>query len=198
MVAPGVRPWQRSGGREGRMDDFAPGDAPPLYRATVPVMLALLGRVDAMLARAEAELGGNVGAALERRPAEGMLTAGRQVATAVQLTLRIACPLAGERIPELRGPLDAPGIRARIAAARAVLEALDPEAFAGAEARVVTAQAGFAVLDLPGEAFLNEFGLPNLYFHQAMAHVALKQAGVTLGKHDFDGKHDYPDGFSLG
>ena len=30
-----------------------------------------------------------------------------------------------------------------------------------------------------------------------MAHVALKQAGVPLGKADFDGKHDYPDGFTL-
>ena len=31
-----------------------------------------------------------------------------------------------------------------------------------------------------------------------MAHVALKQAGVPLGKADFDGLHDYPEGFSLG
>ena len=47
-----------------------------------------------------------------------MLPAERQVATAVQFTLRIAFPLAGERVPELRGPLDAAGLRARIAAAR--------------------------------------------------------------------------------
>jgi hypothetical protein len=31
-----------------------------------------------------------------------------------------------------------------------------------------------------------------------MAHVALKQAGVPLGKADFDGLHDYPAGFSFG
>jgi hypothetical protein len=31
-----------------------------------------------------------------------------------------------------------------------------------------------------------------------MAHVALKKAGVQLGKADFDGKHDYPEGFSFG
>ena len=180
------------------MDDCVQPVEPPLYRATVPVLLAVLDRVEAMLDRAGRALGEGVCAALERRPAEWMLTAGRQLATAVQFTLRIACPLAGERIPELRGPLDAAGLRARIATARAVLLALDPAAFAGAERRVVTAQAGFAVLDLAGEAYLHAFGLPNLYFHQAMAHVALKQAGVTLGKHDFDGKHDYPDGFSFG
>ena len=59
-------------------------------------------------------------------------------------------------------------------------------------------QAGFADLELPGLAFLHEFGLPNLYFHQAMLHVALKHAGVSLGKADFDGIHEYPEGFSFG
>ncbi|HVL22046.1 MAG TPA: DUF1993 family protein [Amaricoccus sp.] len=40
--------------------------------------------------------------------------------------------------------------------------------------------------------------MPNLYFHQAMLHVALKHAGVNLGKADFDGIHEYPEGFSFG
>jgi hypothetical protein len=31
-----------------------------------------------------------------------------------------------------------------------------------------------------------------------MLHVALKQAGVRLGKADFDGVHEYPEGFSFG
>jgi hypothetical protein len=176
---------------------MAEGEAPALWRATVPVFLAVLARIEAVLVQAEARLGDGFAAALGRRPADGMLSADRQVATAVQFTLRVAYPLAGEKVPELRGPLDAAGLRARIAEARGLLGGLEPAAFAGAEARVVTAQAGFAMLDLAGEAFVFEFGLPNLYFHHAMAHVALKQAGVPLGKHDFDGKHDYPEGFSL-
>ena len=90
-----------------------------------------------------------------------MLTAGRP-GDGGAVTLRIACPLAGARTGAAR-PLDAPGLRRRRGAAREVLGALQPEAFAGADERVVTAQAGFAVLDLPGEAYLNEFGLPNLY-----------------------------------
>ena len=75
---------------------------------------------------------------------------------------------------------------------------LSPEDFDGAETRLVRFQAGFADLELPGLAFLHEFGLPNLYFHQAMVHVALKHAGVNLGKADFDGIHEYPEGFSFG
>ncbi len=174
------------------------GAAPPLWRATVPVFIGVLDRLEAELARAEAHLGDDLAAALAQRPAARMLPVARQVATAVQFTLRIAFPLAGGRVPELRHPLDAAGLRARLAAARAHLESLDPADFAAAETRVITEQAGFAVLDLPGEVFLFEFGLPNLYFHHAMAHVGLKQLGVPLGKHDFDGKHDYPDGFSFG
>jgi hypothetical protein len=172
--------------------------APPLYRTTVPVFLAVLDRIEAALVRAEARLGEGYAEVLDQRPAEGMMPVARQVATAVQFTLRVACPLAGQRVPELRDPLDGPGLRARIAGARALLEALDPQDFADAASRIVRAQAGLAHLELPGEAFLHEFGLPNLYFHQAMAHVALKQAGVPLGKADFDGRHDYPDGFSFG
>ena len=64
--------------------------------------------------------------------------------------------------------------------------------------RLARGQAGFADLELPGAAFLWEFGLPNVYFHHAMAHVALKQAGLGLGKADFDGLHVYPEGFSFG
>ena len=173
-------------------------DAPLLYRASVPVFLAVLARIAAELARAEARLGDGLPAALDERPAPGRMPAARQVATAVQFTLRIAYPLAGERVPEVRDPLDGPGLIARIRETQALLAALRPEAFADAGRRVIRAQAGFADLELPGEAFLHEFGLPNLYFHQAMAHVALKKAGVPLGKADFDGKHDYPEGFSFG
>ncbi len=175
----------------------APETAPALWRATVPVFLGVLDRLEASLRRAERHLGDGYAAALDRRPQDGMLPVVRQVATAAQFTLRIAYPLAGERVPVVRAPLDAAGLIERIARTRDLLRALDPAAFAAAPTRMVREQAGFAVLELPGEAYLHEFGLPNLYFHHAMAHVGLKQVGVPLGKADFDGKHDYPEGFSL-
>ena len=129
-------------GEEGMQESEA--GPPPLWRATVPVFLAVLDRMEAELAQAEARLGDAMAAALAQRPSPGMMPAERQVATAVQLTLRIAFPLAGERRWGLRGPLDGPGLRARLAAAREHLAGLDPAAFAGAEGRTVTAQAGFA------------------------------------------------------
>jgi uncharacterized protein len=174
-------------------------DTPPLYRASVPVLIAVVDRVAAVLDRAARQLGpGRLEAALAQRPAPRMLPAARQAATTAQFTLRIAWPLAGRRAPELRGGFDAEGLAGRLAAARERLAELPPADFAGAETRLVRFQAGFADIELPGFAYLYEFGLPNLYFHQAMLHVALKQAGVRLGKADFDGVHEYPEGFSLG
>ena len=171
---------------------------PPLWRATVPVFDAALLRLDRTVAKAIGALGAEANAAFTQRPARAMMPAGQQVATAAQFTLRVAYPLAGRRAPEVRGALDAVGLLARLAETRALLAALPPGDFAGAEGRKVRFQAGFADLELAGEAFLHGFGLPNLYFHHAMAHVALKQAGVGLGKADFDGLHDYPEGFSFG
>lgn len=177
----------------------AAGDGPPLYRASVPVLDAVLVRVAATLYRAAVQLGpAGIEAALAHCPAERMPPAARQAATTAQFTLRIAFPLAGRRAPELRGGFDAAGLSARLAAARQRLAELPPDAFAGAETRPVRFQAGFADLELPGFDFLHAFGLPNLYFHQAMLHVALKQADVRLGKADFDGIHVYPEGFSFG
>lgn len=171
---------------------------PPLYAASVPVLGRALDRLAAALARAEAELGPRMPEALTRRPAPGMLPAGQQAATAAQFALRIAYPLTGRRAPEPRGAMDAAGLAARLAETRGLLDALEPEAFVGAETRLVRGQAGFAEVALPGAAFLSDFGLPNFYFHHAMAHVALKQAGATLGKADFDGLHVYPEGFAFG
>ncbi len=106
--------------------------------------------------------------------------------------------MIGQRTPELRGAMDADGLAARINAARGLLQALSPESFAGAATRKVRALAGLADLEMTGEAMLYEFGLPNLYFHQSMAYLALKHAGVPLGKADFDGLHSYPEGFAFG
>lgn len=175
------------------------GEVPPLYAASVPLLLATVDRIARTLTRAGEDLGpAGLEAALARRPAERMLPAARQAATAAQFTVRIAWPLAGRRPPELRGSFDAAGLGGRLAAARENLEALDPGEFAGAETRLVRFQAGLADLELDGHAYLHRFGLPNLYFHQAMLHVVLKQAGVRLGKADFDGLHLYPDGFTFG
>lgn len=155
---------------------------PPLYTASVPVFRHYLARVQDLAERAGPER-------LQARLADAF-PAGQQFATAAGFALRIACPLAGRPVPDLPQAL-AP----RLAVVRATLGAMRPEEFQGAEARVIAHKAGFAQLEQGAEAFLHLYGMPNFLFHVTMGYAALRLAGMTLGKADFDGFHLYPPDF---
>lgn len=169
---------------------------PPLYAASVPVFLQALQRLQDWLALMEthaAHAGIAVDATMRTRPAADMFPFGVQAQIVVNFTLRAAFPLAGQARPDYGDfPDDPDGLRARIARAVALLRALDPQAFIGAEDRRVRDRAGDADIDLPGDVFLRDYALPNLYFHLTAAYIALRGAGVPLGKADFDGLHAYP------
>lgn len=153
-----------------------------MYQASVPVFRHYLARVAGMVEKAGAE-------ALEVRIADAF-PAGQQFATAAGFALRVACPLAGREIPDLPQALGP-----RLAVARAMLGAMQPGEFEGAEGRVIRHHAGFAVLEQTGIEFLYLYGLPNFFFHLTMGYAALRAAGVPLGKADFDGFHTYPEDF---
>jgi uncharacterized protein len=155
-----------------------------MYQATVPVFRHYLAQVAAMVEKAGPE-------ALEARIADAF-PAGQQFATAAGFALRVACPLAGREVPDLPQALGP-----RLAVARAMLGAMTPAEFDGAETRIIRHHAGFAVLEQTGSDFLHLYGLPNFFFHLTMGYAALRAAGVPLGKADFDGLHSYPAGFSF-
>jgi hypothetical protein len=153
-----------------------------MYQATVPVFRHYLAQVAAMVEKAGPE-------ALEARIADAF-PAGQQFATAAGFALRVACPLAGREVPDLPQALGP-----RLAVARAMLGAMTPADFEGAEDRIIRHHAGLAVLEQRAVDFLHLYGLPNFFFHLTMGYAALRAAGVPLGKADFDGFHTYPEGF---
>ena len=157
---------------------------PPLYTASVPVFRHYLGRITEIVGRAGPEL-------LRARVGE-TFPAGQQFATAAGFAVRVACPLAGREVPHLPAAL-AP----RLAVVRALLGAMRPAEFEGAEERVIRHEAGFAVLEQDGASFLHLYGMPNFFFHLTMGYAALRAAGMDLGKADFDGFHSYPADFRL-
>ncbi len=164
---------------------------PPLYSASVPVFRHYL-------ARAEALVGATGGRAdmLAARLAPDMFTAAEQFATAAGFALRGTYPLAGLTVPDFPDlGLDAEGLKARIGFADEHLASLSPEVFEGAETRMVGHRAGFAELEQSGGDYLTLFAMPNFLFHLSMAFAILRQNGVKIGKADFDGLHDYPQGF---
>ena len=156
----------------------------PLFDASVPVFRHYLGRAAAIADRA--------GPKLLAEQIGDAFPAGQQFATAAGFSMRIACPLCGREVPDLPKAL-AP----RLAVVRATLGAMRPEAFEAAEDRIIRHQAGFAELEQTGREFLYLYGLPNFFFHLTMGYAALRQAGMALGKADFDGLHQYPAAFSF-
>lgn len=122
----------------------------------------------------------------------------QQARTAIGFTLRVSCPLAGRAIVSFEGEeftLD--GVRDELARTAAYLAALPAEAFDDLASRKVDTVAGFAALQFDGPDYFLLYGLPNFFFHFSMAYAIARQAGVPVGKADFDGFHGYPAGFSF-
>jgi uncharacterized protein len=153
-----------------------------MYQASVPVFRHYLARVADLAERAGPE-------ALDARLADAF-PAGQQFAVAAGFALRVACPLAGREVPSLPQALGP-----RLAVARAMLGAMAPADFEGAETRIIRHRAGFAELEQTGAEFLHLYGMPNFFFHLTMGYAALRAAGMRLGKADFDGFHSYPEDF---
>ena len=93
---------------------------------------------------------------------------------------------AGLPVPEaVTAELDVAGYRAAIAAAKAWLDALTPEQFAGRDDVPVTAQIGPTMEPtLPAAQWVGVFANTNITFHSSMIYAILRMKGVPLGKLD--------------
>lgn len=167
--------------------------APALYTASVPVFLHYLEQARGLVAqcRTQPDL-------LEAKLAPDMFSGAQQFASAAGFALRGTFPLIGERTPDFpEAAMDYDGVLARIDFAHERLVSLDPATFDGAEDRNVRHIAGFAELDQKAGDYLHLFAMPNFLFHLSMGFAVLRQGGLEIGKSDFDGLHDYPQGFSF-
>ncbi|MCX2860924.1 DUF1993 family protein [Paucibacter sp. PLA-PC-4] len=135
---------------------------------------------------------------LQTRLAPDMFTVAQQTHTAAGFAQRTCAPLAEVEMPALgRGDaVSLAELQARLARALNVVESLNAEAMRASAGRRLRTQAGKAWLELESADFLRLYALPN-FFHLGMAYALLRQAGVPLGKSDFDGWHRYPEGFSF-
>ena len=122
----------------------------------------------------------------------------QQARTAIGFTLRVSCPLAGRAIVSFEGEdFTLEGVRRELAQSAACLAALPADAFDDLAARRVDTVAGFADLQFDGPDYFMLYGLPNFFFHYSMVYAIARQAGVPVGKADFDGFHAYPPGFAF-
>src|SRR3989338_7095454 len=89
--------------------------------------------------------------------------------------------------PQLRLIADMFPLWRRITKTLAFIATIPPEAYADAEARIITVKAGPRELTFPAMQYYHSFALPNFYFHATTAYNILRSNGVSVGKVDFLG-----------
>ncbi len=154
-----------------------------LHAIAIPTYAQMLKGLSAQLTKAEAH-GGEL---LTARLAPDMFPLATQI--------RFVCNQASDLLRHLTGAdsfapaedaADFAGLRAQLADAVARIEAVQPDAFAGAAEKTIELKMpNGIVFDLTGEQFVRDWSLPQLYFHLMAAYAILRSQGVPLGKPDW-------------
>ena len=162
-----------------------------VYQAAIPPCQLALSTLSAILAKAAAHAEAENLAPdmlLQARLAPDMFTLTRQVQTAADFGRTIPNRLAG--LPHSRVP-DAETSFAELQTCLTTtlesLAAFTPNQFEDAATREIVLKFPTNELRFTGLNYLQQFALPNLYFHCSMAYAILRHSGVKLGKRDFIG-----------
>ena len=79
-------------------------------------------------------------------------------------------------------------LQARIKKVIAIAESYKAEQIDGSEGREITIKIPNAELKFSGLDYINNWAMPNFYFHIVTAYDILRTEGVRLGKRDFLGR----------
>lgn len=119
-----------------------------------------------------------------------MLPFAAQVGIATDMTKGAAGRLTDSDIPKFEDNEETIAqLRDRITTLIAYLDTFNVSQFDGAENKDITLKLrGDRELKFNGWDYMNDFVLPNVYFHLATAYNILRHRGVELGKADFLGE----------
>lgn len=163
-----------------------------MYNASIPVMIKMLGNLEAMLDKAIAHAAARKiddAAFVDARLFPDMFTFARQIRVATDMSKGAGARLAGIDIPKFEdNEKTLPELKARLRKAIDFLATLTPAQIDGTEARAITLTVGGNTLNFQGLDYLNYWVLPNFYFHVTTAYNLLRHGGVEIGKMDFLGK----------
>ncbi len=165
-----------------------------IYEASVPALTKTLRNLRAVLEKAKTYAAGRKiddSALLGARLFPDMLPLSFQVQVATDIARAGVARLAGVEPPKFEDDettfdqfLD------RIDRTVAYIEGLDHKSFDDADSRKITRPVRGQPHEFTAQNFLQQFVLPNVYFHVAMAYGLLRHGGVELGKRDYLGEFD--------
>jgi hypothetical protein len=163
-----------------------------IYDASIPPLVYMLENLSHVLTLGESharENGIEAKHYLEARLAPDMFALVKQVQVATDMSKGCGARLAGAEIPKYEDTETSfAELQARIAKTVTFLKGLDRAAFTGAEDKAVSLKFPNAEFNFSGKDYLNNFAMPNVYFHITTVYAILRHQGVPLGKPDFLGR----------
>ena len=161
-----------------------------VYELTIPVFLKTLSTVERCIDKAiesAEQRSFDPEVLMQARLAPDQFPFLRQVTAACDTAKWAAATLAGKEGPSHPDTeTTIVELRARLQTVRTYLESFGPEDYAGAEERACT-HSWMQGRSMRGSDYVNEFVLPNFYFHVSLAYAILRHNGVPLGKIDYLG-----------
>ncbi len=162
-----------------------------MYTASVPVFVRALNNLTHVLKKGEAHAKAkNVDpdTLLQQRLIFDMLPLVKQVQIACDMGARGAARLAGAEPQSFEdNEKTFAEVYSRIERALAYIQSFKREQIDGSEERRISFKGRNGEQNFTGIEYLQQFTLPNLFFHCATAYDILRVAGTDLGKADFIG-----------
>lgn len=163
----------------------------PYYDTTVPIFKKMLQQLDHLLTQGATyaiENGISEQTLLDNRLAPDMFPFSKQIQIASDNAKATVARLCGIDAPVMEDTeTTVAELHERIAKTIAFLDSITPEQFEGAHDRKVFIKY-FPGKHMLGYDYLTEYGLPNFFFHVAIAYALLRAMGVGNGKSDFTGQ----------
>jgi hypothetical protein len=112
----------------------------------------------------------------------------RQVQIACDTAKGAAGRLAGVEVPKHEDTeTTLPELKARIAKTLDFLKTISADKVSGDESRTIELKFPNGSWKFTALSYVNDFVLPNFYFHASMFYALLRKSGVEIGKGDFLG-----------
>ena len=142
-----------------------------------------LGTLDHLVAKAEGHAKGE--ALLQARLTEDMFPLHTQIRFSLDQVVTALKRLGGLHLAsddsDMTSFADA---RARIAAARALVDGTDPATWPASGDPVEFTLPNGMAFAMQAHEYMRDWTMPNFYFHTSMVYALLRQNGVTIGKAD--------------
>ncbi len=162
-----------------------------MYRITLPSFIHALNSLNRILDKAIAfSEQKNIDSIVlvNTRLAPDMLPLANQIQIACDTAKGCGARLSGVEAPKYEdNEKTITELKERIDKTIAFLKSLEPTQIDGTEEKRVELKFPSFTMEFSGMDYVNQFALPNFYFHMTTAYNILRHCGVELGKRDFLG-----------